>query len=374
MLIKNSNLQQQQQQQPLQAQIDPDLISKFAFLIHFRFGYSNDMGVFWPPLGKLPDNFYRKLFRTINKESHKWGEVYLNEPNLSNPLIGITEIMLLSSEDMLGNGFKYTTSKIEKAIDKLVDKGYTSIGLGALTSPVTNGGKMLQQRTDVSITNGNAFTAVTMYNGIVKLLEKNNRLIEHQSIVGATGSVGSLVAKMLVKNNYATKLQLVARNLRKLEKLKKELNAISPGVEITVSTDIKDIKKSNLITLLTASADNLIHPAIVKKDAFILDGTQPRNTSASLLVKRPDITIVDGGIVNIPGIKLKKGSLDLPQDNYYACFSETLLLGLEGYKEHFSIGNPTLDQGEYINNLAQKHIRYGFQLADFTSFGNPISI
>ncbi|WMN11086.1 shikimate dehydrogenase [Marivirga salinae] len=361
-------------EQPKIDSIDLELVKKFAFLIHFRFGYRSDMGQFWKPLNKVSDNFYRKVFNKMKKQSFKWSEIYLNEEGIENDLLGITEMLMMSSEDMIKSGAKATSFKINSIIDDLVDRGYTNIGLGALTSPLTKGGLLLSERKDVSITNGNAFTAVSMYNGMVKLIEKNNSLIEHQTIVGATGSVGSCVAKMLVKHNYATNLQLIARNTEKLEELKKELNAISPSVKIEISADMKDIKKSNLIVLLTASADNLIKKEMLKKDAFILDGTQPRNTSEKLLIERPDLTIVDGGIVNIPGITLKKGKLDLPENNYYACFSETLLLALEGYKEHFSVGNPTLDQAEYIHQLAKKHKKYGFHLADFTSFGNPIII
>ncbi|WP_107039652.1 hypothetical protein [Brumimicrobium mesophilum] len=358
---------------PEQSFIESKLLGKFAFFIHFRYGYSEDMGQLWKPLSKIPDKFYKKTFELTQWDSYKWSKIYMEGKKNDKKLIGVNQVLLLSSDDMLANGFKYTTNKIEKAIDKLVEKGYTNIGLGALTSPMTLGGKMLKNRKDISITNGNAFTAVSIYNGILELMKIDESLIEHQSIVGATGSVGSLVAKMLVKNNCGVKLQLVARNLKKLEALKKELIAISPKADIEVSIDLKDIKKSKLVTLLTASTENLMRSEILQKGAFILDGTQPRNTSPELIEERPDLTVVDGGIISIPGIRLQNGGMGLPENNFYACFSETLLLTLEGYKEHFSIGNPTLEQGEYINKLAQKHKKYGFQLAEFTSFGNPIS-
>ncbi len=348
-------------------------VRKFAFLIHFRHAYNTDIALYWKPLQKIPNAVYQQIFTRIKTPSVKWSEIYLNTPTGEKALIGRNEIILLSGKDMLNLGPKKMHKRIDGVIDKLASQGYENIGLGALTSPMTLGGGMLKHRKDVSITNGNAFTAASLYRAVVKLLETNPDLVEHQAIVGATGSVGSCLAKLLVKKNYCDKLLLVARNLTKLEKLKKELKAISPSVHIEVSDKMSSIKKSNLITLLTASASNIVGPEMLKPNAVILDGTQPRNTSPELLQQRPDVTVVDGGIVSIPGITLKHGNIGLPHNNYYACFSETLLWALDGQSEHFSIGNPTVEQAEHIDQLAKKYKVLGFGLADFTSFGAPLT-
>lgn len=347
-------------------------VRKFAFLIHFRHEYSADIALYWKPLRKVPNALYREVFTRFNTPSVKWSDIYLNHPDGEKELIGRNEIILLAGKEMLELGSREMHKRIDRVIDKLARKGYQNIGLGALTSPMTLGGGLLKQRTDVGVTNGNAFTATSLYRAIVKLLEANPDLVEHQTIIGATGSVGSCLAKLLVKKNYCDKLLLVARNLGKLERLKKELKAISPSVEIEVSEKMASVKKSNLITLLTASANNIIEADMLKPNAVILDGTQPRNTSPELLIQRPDITVIDGGIISIPGITLKNGSIGLPLHHYYACFSETLLLALDGQSEHFSVGNPTLEQAEYIDNLSKKHKMFGFDLADFTSFGLPL--
>jgi fatty aldehyde-generating acyl-ACP reductase len=347
-------------------------VRKFAFLIHFRHEYSADIALYWKPLRKVPNAVYQQIFTRLKTPSMKWSEIYLNDTHGEKRMIGRNETILLTGREMLNLGPKEMHKRIDGIIDKLADKGYENIGLGALTSPMTLGGELLKHRTDVSVTNGNALTAISLYRAIVKLLEANPTLVEHQTIVGATGSVGSCLAKLLVKKNYCDKLLLIARNLSKLERLKRELKSISPSVDIKVSAEMATIKKSNLITLLTASDQNLVSPEMLQPNAVILDGTQPRNTSPEVTRKRPDVTVIDGGILSIPGITLKNGSMGLPLNHYYACFSETLLWALEGQPEHFSIGNPTLEQAEYMDKLAKKYKILGFDLADFTSFGVPL--
>ena len=53
--------------------------------------------------------------------------------------------------------------------------------------------------------------------------------------------------------------------------------------------------------------------------------------------------MVDGGVVQVPGMHLRGGDIGLPRGQAYACFAETFLLGLAGHVGHFSTGVPTLD-------------------------------
>lgn len=343
---------------------------KFAFIIHFRNDIREDLKLYWKPLKVLPEKFYQKLFYKYSIPSKKWSVI---KDSFDNTEFGRNEILPLNAEMLIGMGTKKVSARINKVLDKLVQKGYTIAGLGALTSPLTLGGKSLQNRTDIGITNGNTFTAVILNHGVRKLVSRNPALGNAHAIVGATGSVGSCLARLIAKEGTAKKLLLVARQLNKLEALKEELNAINPFVEVAVSASMQDIKSYDLISLLTASADNLIEADYLKEGAVILDGTQPRNTSPALLQERPDITIVDGGIAYVPGIELMKGGFGLPKHHYFACFSETALLAIAGHKGHFCLGYPSLEQAEYIEGVAMKYSRYGFVLSKFTSFGEPLT-
>ena len=350
----------------------PLIPRKFAFLVHSRHAYNVDLGLYWKPLRKVPNAVYRQVFNRMKAPSVKWSDIYLNNPQGEMKFLGSNEAVLLTAQALLSLGTEGVHKRIDRIIDKLVRKGYQNIGLGGFTSPMTLGGQLLKHRTDVSITNGNAFTAVSLYRAILKLLQATPTLVKHHSIVGATGSVGSCLAKLLVKNHYCEKLQLVARDLTKLETLKKELKVLSPSVVIEITEKVEAIKKSSLTTLLTASTDNIIRADMLSPNAVVLDGTQPRNTSPKLTAARPDVTVIDGGIISIPGITLKNGGFGLPRHHHFACFSETLLWALEGQSDHFSIGYPMVEQAEHMEKLALKHQALGFGLADFTSFGKPL--
>lgn len=342
---------------------------KFAFIIHFRNEIKADMKLYWKPLGLVPENMYRALFYAVPLPSSRWSVI---KDTFSEKEFGCNEILPLNAGMFFKMGHKKITQRVNKVLDKLVAQGYTIAGLGALTAPLTLGGKSLESRTDIGITNGNAFTAVILNQGVRKLVGINPSLSHAHAIVGATGSVGSCLARLVAREGTARRLLLVARNLEKLQRLQRELLEINPAIDIEVSVEMADIKSCKLITLLTASADNLIESAYLGQDAVILDGTQPRNTSPKLLEERPDVTIIDGGIAYVPGIEMAKGGFGLPEHHYFACFSETALLAVAGHQGHFCLGNPSLEQASYIENLASQYKLYGFGLSEFISFGVPL--
>ena len=128
------------------------------------------------------------------------------------------------------------------------------------------------------------------------------------------------------------------------------------------------------MVLLTASADALLGPEHLAPGAVVLDATQPRNTSPGLAAARPDVLVVDGGIVSIPSLRITGGDIGLPDGRSYACFAETAILALTGHTGHFSLGNPTLDQVDAIRERAQTLRHLGFRAAEPTSFGRPVDL
>ena len=135
---------------------------------------------------------------------------------------------------------------------------------------------------------------------------------------------------------------------------------------------IDAVRDADLVVLLTASADALLGPEHLAPGAVVLDATQPRNTSPGLAEARPDVLVVDGGIVSIPSLRLTGGNIGLPDGRSYACFAETAILALTGHKGHFSLGNPSLDQVDDIRERARLLGHLGFRAADPTSFGRPV--
>ena len=108
--------------------------------------------------------------------------------------------------------------------------------------------------------------------------------------------------------------------------------------------------------------------------AAVLDATQPRNTGPELQRQRPDVLLLDGGIVEVPGLRLHGGTMGLPDGRTFACLAETMLLSLSGHQGHFTIGRPTLDQIDHITELALRHRNFGFRPAAPTTFGRPANV
>ena len=157
------------------------------------------------------------------------------------------------------------------------------------------------------MTNGNAFTAAIVEDQLTDLLaDLSDRRV---AVVGATGSVGTTLVRLLAHAGSVDSLLLVARGRTRLEALAAE---VGRRVPTTVSTDVHDVRGCDAVVLLTASADALLGAEHLAPGARVLDATQPRNTSPDLAAARPDVTVVDGGIVEVPGMHLRGGDVGLP--------------------------------------------------------------
>jgi predicted amino acid dehydrogenase len=224
----------------------------------------------------------------------------------------------------------------------------------------------------VSITNGNAYTAVITFQKISELIRQSPKSTPVVALVGATGSVGTLVSKLLAKHHPEVEYMLVARNERRINQLAGEMEVLNNAVETVVSLNIDDVKRADIVVLLTSAPDSLLHSEHLKRGAIVLDDTQPRNTHPAILKQRPDVTVIDGGVVSVPSLQLRN-HIGLPKGLSYACLAETMLLAQAGHEGHFSIGNPTVDQAEYIAKIAQRYAPLGFGVAPDHSFGKLIS-
>jgi predicted amino acid dehydrogenase len=134
---------------------------------------------------------------------------------------------------------------------------------------------------------------------------------------------------------------------------------------------MSDVRRADLVVLLTSSSDSLLRSEHLKHGAIVLDDTVPRNTDASLLTARPDVLIVDGALVDVSGVDIR-GAIGLPPRLAYACLAETMLLALDGHDGHFAIGAAAVDQAERMVTLADRWQELGFTLAPFRSFGRLI--
>ena len=194
------------------------------------------------------------------------------------------------------------------------------------------------------MTNGNSFTAAIVEDQIRMLLPRVSRRTARPriAVVGASGSVGTAVTRLLARDPAGARLTLIARTAPRRRRARGRGRR---DIDVAVAHTIDAARDADLVVLLTASADALLGAEHLAPGAVVLDAThQPRNTSPDLATARPDVLVVDGGIVSIPSLRLTGGDIGLPDGRSYACFAETAILALTGHTGHFSLGNPTLDQ------------------------------
>ncbi|WP_256793036.1 saccharopine dehydrogenase NADP-binding domain-containing protein [Terrabacter sp. Ter38] len=340
--------------------------STFAFTVHPRARLGEDLARVWSPLGRVPDPVYDTALRRLPLRPISMAGIHIGGAHIGHVVLvpfGARHLLSSPSEGR---------ARVHRAVDKARALGCDVVGLGALTATVTAGGVSLRGRTDIGVTNGNAFTAAIVDDQARRLLRDavDHAADPHVAIVGATGSVGAAVTRLLARDRAAARLTLVARSTGRLEALAAD---VGRQVPTTTATTMDAVATADLVILLTASADALLEARHLAPGAVVLDATQPRNTSPTLVDERPDVLVVDGGVVDIPSLRLVGGNIGLPDGRSYACFAETALLALTGHRGHFSIGVPTLELVDRTRGMAADLAHLGFRAAEPTSFGRPVT-
>jgi predicted amino acid dehydrogenase len=340
--------------------------SRFAFLVHPRTDVAADMAMINPLLGLVPSSVYESAMARL--PLRPWVQGTIRVADAPKEVLGELIAVPLSPRQLLGPDRKLVQRRIDAAVDFAIARGAEIVGLGALTAPATSGGAQLRKRTDVGVTNGNAFTAAATARSIGHIA----RGLPHPPVVafvGATGSVGTAAVRAIAKAGFAAELVLVGRTPARLAALASDL-----GASAHWSTDLADCRRADIVVLMTSAADAVLGSEHLKLGAIVVDDTQPRNTSPDLVIERPDVVVIDGGLVSTPGLLRRGPGIGLHPDLSFACLAETALLALDGHRGHGTIGRPSTDQVEGMDRLADKYAHLGFGLAAPTSFGAPIEV
>jgi predicted amino acid dehydrogenase len=249
--------------------------------------------------------------------------------------------------------------------------GAKILGLGAFTSVVGDGGITIARELDIPVTSGDSYTVATA----VQALQKAASLLDlpignsNAAVVGATGAIGRVCAEMLA--GEVNRLYLIGRRPTALEELRGSLQGQNPPAELITSTTVEDFRNAQLILSVTSSVHALIQPEYLQPGSVICDVARPRDVAAKLAIARPDVLVIDGGMVEVPGKVNFHFDFGFPPGKAYACMAETMALALEGRFEDYTLGKQiTRQRVEEITHMAEKH---GFHLSGFRSFGRAVS-
>jgi predicted amino acid dehydrogenase len=254
--------------------------------------------------------------------------------------------------------------KILKLCDKAYQAGSQIMGLGAYTKIVGDAGVTIDHLSPIPVTTGNSLSSASTLWAAKLAVEKlgfvpksENKFLGTVMVVGATGSIGAVSAKILAltwKN-----LVLVAPRAYKLLELKEEILKINPHVQITVSTeaDSHSHESDLIITTTSGQGKTILDIMKVKAGCVICDVSRPFDISEVEAIKRPDVLVIASGEVQLPGQDVKiDHDIGLEGNIVYACLAETALLAMEGKFESFTLSR-NIDYAKVIeiDKLAHEH-------------------
>lgn len=330
-----------------------------------------------------------------------------------------------TADQMMRMSQEEAVDELKQAVDLAQKNGAKIIGLGGFTSVVSQAGRLLTNA-GVPLTTGNSFTTLAAIDAVKQACARLSVDLGRStvSILGAGGSIGSAASRLLASDagelvlvgnpakpqntrfRMALVIKQILQRLRRMEaqgeltragrmaesllaraelpklgadeaafldfahRLVTEEGSVSP---IRVSLDAAAASAhSPVLVTATSSTEALIRPETIRKGAIICDVSRPANVAESMTAQRPDVLVIDGGVVQVPNRPDLGWGFGFPRGLAYACMCETMMLGLERRYEHISLGADLEDSTlDLFAGLAKKH---GFEIAELRQFGKPVAM
>ena len=272
-------------------------------------------------------------------------------------------------KELLAHDPEFTYKRLLAAADMAKGLGAQIMGLGAFTKVVGDAGVTVAKRAPLPITTGNSYSASgalwAAHDAVRRLglaeVDEEGRLKGKSMVVGATGAIGSVCARLLA---LATdELWLVSIEPAKLLALKTDIERENPRAKVFVAASADDnIADMDVIVTATSGAGKKVLDIMrVKPGAIITDVARPLDLSAEDVAKRPDVLVIESGEIELPGENVRMGDLGLPEKVTFACLAETIVLALEGRYENFTIGRNI--EWEKVKEIYRLGLKHGMKLA-----------
>ncbi len=354
-------------------------IRRFAFVIH---PLSQDFIRKGFPIPKSTPKFVMDRVETL--AAHMPPIVYCKMDNIVSPTGAEAEGWLISvggtPKEMLARSPEFTYRRLLQAA-KLAEKmGAQIMGLGAFTKVVGDAGVTVARRSHIPITTGNSYSAsgalwaaadAMRRMGLVKLDGNSKRVPAKTMVIGATGSIGSVSARLLA---FAfDEVVLAGRDLKKLEELKQSILLDTPDAKVTCSNNYDELlgDMDMIVTSTSGAGKKILDITKVKPGCVITDVARPLDLPPSEVAKRPDVLVVESGEIELPTKVKGMKSIGLPPNVIYACLAETIVLALEGRFEVFTVGRDT--EWPKVKEIYKLGLRHGMKLAAISGVNGVFS-
>ena len=344
-------------------------IRRFAFVIH---PLSQDFIRKGFPIPKATPQFVMDKVETL--AAHMPPMVYCKMENIISPSGAEAEGWLISvggtPKEMLSRSPEFTYRRLLHA-SKIAEKmGAQIMGLGAFTKVVGDAGITVARRSSLPITTGNSYSAsgalwaaadAMRRMGLVNLNPHNKKVAAKTMVIGATGSIGSVSARLLAM--AFEEVVLAGRDLKKLEELKVSILEDAPDAKVTCSVNYDELlgDMDMIVTSTSGAGKKILDITRVKPGCVITDVARPLDLPTSEVAKRPDVLVIESGEIELPTKVKGMKSIGLPPNVIYACLAETIVLALEGRFEVFTIGRDT--EWEKVKEIYKLGLKHGMKLS-----------
>jgi predicted amino acid dehydrogenase len=282
-------------------------------------------------------------------------------------------------KEIMAHSPEFTYRRLLAAADMAKRLGAQIMGLGAFTKVVGDAGLTVAKRAPLPITTGNSYSASgalwAAHDALLRmrLLPRprgKGRVQFKAMVVGATGAIGSVCARLLAR--AAQEVYLVSPETAKLLALKESILKESPGASVFLAAQAdKDIADMDMIVTATSGAGKKVLDIMkVKPGCVITDVARPLDLPPEEVARRPDVLVIESGEIELPG-EVRMKNIGLPKGLAYACLAETIVLTLEGRFENFTVGRAI--EWEKVREIYQLGLKHGMKLAAISGVNGPFS-
>jgi predicted amino acid dehydrogenase len=272
-------------------------------------------------------------------------------------------------KEIMNHSPEFTYRRLLDAARIARSLGAQIMGLGAFTKVVGDAGLTVAKRAPLPITTGNSYSAsgalwaahdAVLRLGLVPKPPRGQRVEFKAMVVGATGAIGSVCARLLAM--VAKEVYMVSPETAKLLSLKESILKETPDAQLFLSAYAdKDIADMDMIVTATSGAGKKILDIMkVKPGCVITDVARPLDLPPEEVAKRPDVLVIESGEIQLPG-NVDMKNIGLPRNVAYACLAETIVLALDGRFENFTVGRNI--EWEKVREIYKMGLRHGMKLA-----------
>jgi predicted amino acid dehydrogenase len=244
-------------------------------------------------------------------------------------------------------------------------RGAKIVGLGAYTSVVTQGGLSLKGRDLPALTSGNSYTVVAARQTVRLAAAERGWALPRRAvgIIGAGGAVGQALSILLSRDagrlvlignpdhpaeSRERLLQVAGRMVCSLDvppspdrttlkRLGEQLIARSHAVSISVEP-AEYLPEVDVVVCCTSTTERIVREELLRPTAIVCDVSRPSNVAPEVRVRRPDVMVIESGIVRMPNEATLGFNASIGRGNAYACMAETMMLAIEQRYQDASLG------------------------------------